>query len=52
MVAILGKITYCLYAGRQGRWHFQLARVIEIFGKRLQAQETMTAQIVVAFSRA
>ena len=49
-VAILGKVHIAYMPVERVVGISKLARVIEIFAKRLQTQETMTAQIVVAFS--
>ena len=51
MVAILGKVHIAYMPVDKVVGISKLARVIEIFAKRLQTQETMTAQIVDCFQR-
>jgi len=52
MVAILGKVHLAYIPTRKVVGISKLARVVEIFAKRLQTQETMTAQIADAITRA
>lgn len=52
MVAILGKVHIAYMPVDKVVGISKLARVIEIFAKRLQTQETMTAQIVDCIQRA
>jgi len=52
MVAILGKAHIAYVPTSKVVGISKLARVIEIFSKRLQTQETMTAQIVDTINRA
>jgi GTP cyclohydrolase I len=51
MVAILGKVHIAYMPVDKVVGISKLARVIEIFAKRLQTQETMTAQIVECIQR-
>ncbi len=51
MVAILGKVHIAYMPVNKVVGISKLARVIEIFAKRLQTQETMTAQIVDCIQR-
>ena len=51
MVAILGKVHIAYMPVDKVVGISKLARVIEIFAKRLQTQETMTAQIVECIER-
>ena len=50
MVAILGKVHIAYMPVDKVVGISKLARVIEIFAKRLQTQETMTAKSLTAFS--
>jgi len=52
MVAILGKVHLAYVPTRKVVGISKLARVVEIFAKRLQTQETMTAQIADAIMKA
>ena len=51
MVAILGKVHIAYMPVNKVVGISKLARVIEIFAKRLQTQETMTAQVVDCIQR-
>jgi GTP cyclohydrolase I len=52
MVAILGKVHLAYVPTKKVVGISKLARVVEIFAKRLQTQETMTAQIADAINQA
>lgn len=52
MVAILGKVHIAYVPTNKVVGISKLARVVEIYAKRLQTQETMTAQIVDAITEA
>lgn len=52
MVAILGKVHLAYIPTKKVVGISKLARVVEIFAKRLQTQETMTAQIADAIVKA
>ena len=52
MVAILGKVHLAYVPTKKVVGISKLARVVEVFAKRLQTQETMTAQIADAINQA